>query len=59
MFNHTEKNIDNIIVELDEFKLCVCIDYGRKIGGNYSKLVSNCKMLINPAKVYFRVRKSA
>ena len=56
ILNCTEKVIDNIIVELDELKLVIYIHYGWKISRNYSKLGSNCKILINPAKQFLGMK---
>ena len=55
-FNHTEKFIDTITVELNDIKLFVYIHYGRKIGRNSSKLCSNCQILMNSAKVIFGMK---
>ena len=52
-FNPTEKVIDIIMVELDKIKLFLCINYGRKIGINYSRIGSNSQILINPTNVIF------
>ena len=42
-----------IIVELDEFKICEYIHYGRKIVRNCSKLGLNYQILTNSSKVIF------
>ena len=45
-YNPTEKVIEIIIVEFDELILLVTIQYGRKIGMNYSELGSKCQIYI-------------
>ena len=52
IFNHTEKVIDIITVELDYFNF-FCIHYGRKFGRNCSSLGSNCHVLLNLPKLMF------
>ena len=56
-FNSTEKVIDTIITETNKVKLLVYIYYGRKMDTNYSKLVLNCQVWINPTYVTFEYRK--
>ena len=46
-FNSTERVIDIIIVNLDEFTLFFHMYDDRKIGTNSSKLEFNCQILIN------------
>ena len=52
-FNPTEKVIEAIIVEFNEFKIIVDIYYGQKIGTNCSEGGSNGQILINHAKLIF------
>ena len=50
-FNRTENVIGSIIAE--QGKNLISEPYGQKISTNYSKLGSNCEILINPKKVNF------
>ena len=52
-FSLTEKVIDSIIVELNEVMLLSATYFDRKPGLKCTNLVSNCHMLMNPAKVIF------